>query len=388
MLHLFSQIDPADRASLREALTAHLHAVIAPAPRGDRTIVERVEAEVRADPAAHIRFAADGMATLDAAGRTFQAGRFETPRLGDLHRRAVEARRRQGDPEARLRFWVLDGASPATDIGALQGTAPPGSLFQVASQFNCLESPDAFVADVADYFHDPTQGPRASISAFPGTLVRHYAAPAQEGGRFVQETTGRQINLLEDVCAPGVASVQSGYLMTSNIPQPEALARTLEERFDDLRVGLHDDVEVVFGANWDGPVTGAPHHRIAQVLTSSVAAGGYSRIDGRSAAMATIIQQLQRAAHLGALLAAASLGKSYVGLTLIGGGVFGNPIPVIWEAILWALDRVRPLLHRDLVVALNGYSLGRHMPMATLRDAAAARGGRLVVFDRTKVEME
>src|SRR3954466_8202419 len=178
MLHLLSQIDPRDRASLCEALTEHLHAVASPAARGDRGLVHRAESEVRADPGAHIRFAADGLATLHAAGRTFQAGRFETPRIGDLRRRAIEARRRAGEPEARLRFWVFDGASPATDIGALQGTAPPGSLFQVASQFNCLEAPDACVVDVADYLHDPTQGPRASISAFPGTLVRHYAAPA------------------------------------------------------------------------------------------------------------------------------------------------------------------------------------------------------------------
>src|SRR5262245_33153979 len=179
MLHLLSQISPEDRASLGEALTAHLHAVAAPAARGDRTLVHRAESDARADPGAAIRFAADGLATLHAAGRTFQAGRFETPRIGDLRRRAIDARRMAGDPEARLRFWVFHGASPATDIGAIQGTAPAGSLFQVASQFNCLESPDACVVDVADYFHDPTQGPRASISAFPGTLLRHYAAPAK-----------------------------------------------------------------------------------------------------------------------------------------------------------------------------------------------------------------
>ena len=89
-----------------------------------------------------------------------------------------------------VRFFVLDGASPVTDIGALQATAPAGSLFQVASQFNCLEAPDARITRVADYIHDPTQGPRASISAFPGTFIRHYAAPTAEGARFVQKTNG------------------------------------------------------------------------------------------------------------------------------------------------------------------------------------------------------
>jgi hypothetical protein len=124
------------------------------------------------------------------------------------------------------------------------------------------------------------------------------------------------------------------------------------------------------------------------VFTSSVAAGGYSRLEGADPAMATIVRQLQRAAHLGALLAAATLGKSYVALTLIGGGVFGNPIPVIWESILWAIDTVRPLLHRDLVVAVNGYNLGRHIPATALREAAAARGGALLAFNRTSVSVD
>ena len=41
--------------------------------------------------------------------------------------------------------------------------------------------------------------PRASISAFPATLLRHYAAPAPDGRRFVQQTGGPQIDLLADV---------------------------------------------------------------------------------------------------------------------------------------------------------------------------------------------
>jgi hypothetical protein len=385
MLHVLAQTDPGDHASLRDALTAELHAVAASGPRGDRTLVARAEDEVRQNTAAHIRFDATGLATLHAAGRTFQAGRFETPRLGELRRRAAEARRAAGEPAARLRFYVLDGASPATDIGALQASAPPDSLFQVASQFNCLEAPGPYVTEVASYFHDPTQGPRASISAFPGTLVRHYAAPGPDGARFVQQTGSPQLNLLLDVCSKGFALVRNGYLTTDNIERPAALAEVLEERFDELRVGVHDAVEVVFGHDWDGPVPGAPHHTIAQVLSSTVAAGGYSLLSTADPAMVAVVRGLQRAAHFGALLAAAALGKSHVVLTLVGGGVFGNPVPLIWESMLWAVDTVRPLLHRDLLVVVNGYSLGQHVPAAALGEAAAARGGALVVFDRTSV---
>jgi hypothetical protein len=350
-------------------------------------VVARTEAEVRADPGKCIRFDTTGLATLTAAGRAYQAGRFETPRLGALRRRAEEAKANAGGKAGALRLFVLDGASPATDIGSLQATAPPESLFEVASQFNCLEATGPFVSSVADYLHDPTQGPRAAVSAFPGTLVRHYAAPAGDGARFVQATQGPQIDLLEEICADGAASVASGYLTTDNILRPADFARALEDRFDEIHTGLHDGVEVVLGQSWDGPVSGAPELTIAHVLCSSVAAGGYSRVDPRDPSLGTILRQLQRAAHLGALTAAAALGKSHAVLTLVGGGVFGNPVPLIWESILWALDAVRPLLHRDLCVTVNGYSLGRHIPAVLLAEAAEARGGALAVFTRTGVSV-
>jgi hypothetical protein len=83
MLHLLTKIPTADRAALRDALTDHLHGLVLAGPRGDRSLVARVEDEVRADPASCIRFDAAGHATLSAAGPTFRAGLFETPRLDE-----------------------------------------------------------------------------------------------------------------------------------------------------------------------------------------------------------------------------------------------------------------------------------------------------------------
>jgi len=384
MLHLLDGYDgtPAARQRLIDGVGDLHRAVVASRGRGDRDRVARAEADVRADPARCVRFADDGHATVDAAGARHAGGRFEVPALCDLAARALGARVRAGRPAAALRLWIVDGAGPVTDIGALQATAPPRTLFQVASQFNCLESPGAFVTDVAEYLRDPTQGPRASISAFPGTLVRHYAAPAPDGSRFVQVNDGRQIDLLADVCDPGVAGVRNGYLRAPDVTDPPAFARALEDRFDAIRVGVHDRVEVVLGADWDGAVDGAPHRTIAQVLTSTVAAGMYGELDDGDRAMAAICRQLQRAAYLGTLLAAAALGSERVVLTLIGGGVFANPIQVIWDAILWAADRVRPFLHRDLVVVVNGRNLAGQLPPEPLRAAARERGGALVVVDR------
>ncbi|MFZ2164365.1 MAG: hypothetical protein WAV45_02785, partial [Propionibacteriaceae bacterium] len=59
---------------------------------------------------------------------------------------------------------------------------------------------------------------------------------------------------------------------------------------------------------------------------------------------------LLRGAYLGTLLAAASAGRPRVVLTLIGGGVFGNPVAAIVDAIAWAFDQTADL---GLDVILN-----------------------------------
>jgi uncharacterized protein (DUF697 family) len=155
----------------------------------------------------------------------------------------------------------------------------------------------------------------------------------------------------------------------------------LEDRFEAIAVGVHDGAEVVLGADWTGGVAGAPHRTIAQVLTSTIAGGMYGSL-ADDAAGQVIYRQLQRAAYLGTLLAAAALGKRRVALTLIGGGVFANPSRVIWEAILWAVDQVVAFLHTDLSIIVNGRNLSAELPAAELRGAALARGGDLVRFDR------
>ena len=101
-----------------------------------------------------------------------RSGLGNTPGMPGASRRhpspSWPASRKAGAAGGRLRLWVLDGASAATDVGGLQATAAPGSLFQAASQFNCLESPGPYVTPVAQYFHDRTQGPRARSRHFLG----------------------------------------------------------------------------------------------------------------------------------------------------------------------------------------------------------------------------
>lgn len=302
-------------------------------------------------------FDSTGGATLGVAGTTYRAGRFSTPTVGDLRTRA----RLLAAPAVKgtLRFWVMEGAGALNDIGSLQGTSDASTLFQAASQFNCLESPGPYVTPVAKYLTDPTQGPRASISAFPGTLLRHYAATGPHGDHFVQRSDGPQVELLADAC--GSAGCSNGYF-TGHGANTAALVDQLEANFDAIRVGMHDNVQVVFGHNWNGAVENSDQRTIAQVFTST-AAGGWYGADTQlgKQGFRRACTQLLRAAYLGTLLAAMCLGKRRVVLTLIGGGVFGNPHDVILDAIGWALGEVAPLLPHDLDVVLNGYNLGAQL---------------------------
>lgn len=115
--------------------------------RGDRTLVARAESEVGADADACFRLDTDGNATLQVDAGRWCAGRLETPSVGEL--RASLDRLQSVAPQGRLRLFVLEGASPLTDIGWLQATAPGGCAFQVASQFNCLESPGPYLVSGA-----------------------------------------------------------------------------------------------------------------------------------------------------------------------------------------------------------------------------------------------
>lgn len=353
---------------------------LATRPRRRRDVVAELEGAISKAPAECITFDATGRALVSHGEHRFDGGRFTVQRLGAL-RTAAQEKRTGAAP--RIRLSVLAGADPLTDVGLLQATAGEGSLFQVASQFNCLEAPDAMLVPVARYFTDPTQGPRASISAFPGTLVRHYAAPAGDGTRFVQ-TNARQLDLLEHALPRSVGHVESGYLLSQHLQDVSAAAAVLTERFDEVCVGVHEQVEVVFGAGWDGPVL--EDRRIAQVFTSTYAGGGYStaRTEGP---VLDLCRVLLRAAYAGTLFAAAQLGSSTVVLTLIGGGVFGNPHPLIWDSILWALEQTDALVHAPLHVVVNGREVEQTLGRERLVDATRSRGGVFARVDQGHVTL-
>lgn len=364
--------DPAAEPDLREVVAEHVRRVVATRGRADRTVVQRAESAVAADPA-RITVDSSQLATLSIDDASWSAGRFKTRSISDL-------RGQQAGRAGACRLIVFAGRSPATDIGALQATTGGRPLFQVASQFNCLESPGAYVTPVSNYFSDPTQGPRAAISAFPATLLRHYAAPGENGERFVQSTGHKQLDLLGDVFPEEQSPVRNGYLADAGGFGTEAVAVALEEQFDQICVGVQEDAEVVLGYDWDGAVD-SHGQRITQVLTSTVAGGPYGGSGAFARSFEQVCRELLRAAYLGTLLAALDLDCSPVVLTLIGGGVFGNPSQLIWDAILSALDEADTLVSGSLDVIVNTWDAGRLSLPESVVNRASESGGAVVRFD-------
>ncbi len=366
--------DPAAELDLRRLVAQHVGVLNATRRPDDGGLVARAEAMVRADPLGAFALDPSGIATLMLDERCWCAGRFETRSIGEL--RACSS----GDRGGTARLWVFVGDGPATDIGGLQATIGGSPLFQVASQFNCLESPGPWIVPVARYFADPTQGPRAAISAFPAALQRHHAAPGLNGDRFVQTTDQEQIDLLADVFPPGRSPVRNGYLAGDGGLGGDAVATALEDQFDAIRVGVHDQAEIALGYDWYGAVDDAEPHRVTQCFTSTVAAPyGGEGVFGLE--FERVCRQLLRAAYLGTLLAAIALDRSPVVLTLVGGGVFGNPRELIWESIMWAFERVEVPAARLLEVIVNARKLGDGGLMETVLSDVRHRGGAVLEFD-------
>ena len=302
-------------------------------------------------------------------GRTFGAGRFGTPSLAEL---------RAGTPAyepspTRVREVV-------GDAGALHADpAHADAVFQVASQFNCLEmaSPAATPeAGVGIYERDRTQGPACSIAAGAGTIVRNYFAEVD--GRAGQ-TAGRQVDVLADLGrALGHASGGGGKTLWAMrngycLPTADGLA-AIERRLAGcgaaetdrlrglLRVGVQARTEVTRGTDGvnGGGDGGGPGHAVTQVFCSALPVG-YSPLP-RAAwdrFPRLVLDAAYEATFRAALRNRAGTGCGAVFLTLVGGGVFGNDPAWILAAVRRSLA-----LFADAGLDVAVVSYGRPDPRA------------------------
>ena len=309
--------------------------------------------------------------TSSTNGRVFGCGRLETPTLATLRERLAAAGLPKGRPA--LREVVGDARRLHAD------PANANAMFQVASQFNLLEMAGYSVtpeAGVTGYESDHTQGPACAIACGAGTIYRNWFVPM---GDELGQTADRQIDCLADV---GEAlgnrgqlwEMRNGYALVSQSGRQQITERlaSMAPRERDrlaslLRVGLHHNVEVTLGD---------AGHSVTQVYGSAlpVAYGG-----GNPSEWAPFARMVLKASYEATLCAAAlnaaRTGCRRVFLTLLGGGVFGNDMAWIRQAIVHALKPVKARGGGDLDVAVVSYGTSNPMVRA-LATAWGAHGER------------
>lgn len=306
-----------------------------------------------ADTKRRLAVEADRIVRLSDARVLGSTGRFETPTLADMRRRT------RVDQGGRTKVSCIVG-----DVRALHRQAGfADALFQVASQFNCLEMVSPQVspeAGVTRYIHDHTQGPACAIAAGLGTIYRNYFVPV---GDQAGQTAEQQIDNLADVgqrlagligCrACDLWKMTNGYCEASADQLrtiATALQRASPEEIDvlraALRIGIHHNVEVTDVAIGSRP-------QVTQAYCSALSVG-YSRQP--AVAWQPLAQLVLEASYEATLLAAAERaanGRSRVVLlTRLGGGAFGNEDAWITAATVRALRMVE---NANLDVRLVSY---------------------------------
>lgn len=240
-----------------------------------------------------------------------------------------------------------------------------GSVFQVASQFNCLEMSHPGVTPqdgVTNYIYDRTQGPACSLMCPAATVFRNYFVNG-EG-----QAEGKQLDLLSDV-AHQLDNARHGYWKMKNgycLPtRPDAIgdlhARFTQEkeRGVDLCESLKNHIRV--GVQWDTEIAvqtksvkspdggwineALPTHRLCQVFCSGLPLS-YSKYkntndEWKPFALTVLRGVFEATIAVGAILAKRQNKRIKIYLTQVGAGVFGNEPAWVSEAIERSLEIYR-----------------------------------------------
>jgi len=315
---------------------------------------------------------ADGPCFLKSKvnGAKFNAGSFSTPTLSDL--------RKRGQAIKSQRQGCLKVSNELGDVAKKHVEADNRfATFQVASQFNCLEFVGPGVTPehgVTGYIHDRTQGPACSIACGPATVYRNYFAPVKAGGSTQKgQTREHQVDNLSDVSrivgnvpTGKLFHVKGGYTLSdsSRLRQLDKNLMQLTEdgKLDEvraaLRIGVHSDVQVT-SCNWGTHRVTDSEQLVSQVFGSACAVAYNHNSDSRSwRNFASIILEASYEATLWAALLNAhrhngEAGSRRVFLTCLGGGVFGNSMSWIMQAMRRAFEQFKDT---DLDIRIVTYS--------------------------------
>lgn len=294
---------------------------------------------------------------LCAPSGKFHAGFFETPSLEEL-RAEVEAASLSGS------LSLEEIISDITTLHVLPENC--GALFQAASQFNALEhTSERGLPEhgITCYAHDRTQGPACATACAPGTVVRNYFAFGDKGqSREIQVENLADVEELLHNKEKKYFRVISGYTMANpsglrDLSQLLAVRTELQEDIrKKLRVGIQWNTQVV-SSNFGSKLYEGKQQLVTQVYASAVSVSYSGCRDTDWELFATLILESAYESTLCAAVLNAIRNKSLPGsrkvfLTALGGGVFGNDMKWIQQAIQKACSKFQ---HFGLQVYLVSY---------------------------------
>ncbi len=260
-------------------------------------------------------------------GRSMRFGELSTPSLAELRARC---------DQTTLPHGSLRVSEVVADVAALHSDpANEGAFFQVASQFNLLEMVSPSVrpeSGVTQYEGDCTQGPACAIACGAGTIFRNWFI--ELAGKRGQ-TERHQLDMLADVGRDlgnendRLWTMRNGYALATG-----SGLGALADDHDQLRIGIHAGTEVTLAS---------AGHLVTQAYCSALPVAYTDATPEQLEPLARLILNSSYEATIAAArLHHAAGGSPLVYLTLLGGGVFGNPTPWIIHAMQRAFD-----LHRD-----------------------------------------
>lgn len=268
--------------------------------------------------------------------RQFSPGILEIPSLGELRSRVLSAKM----PTSSIS--VREEIADVQDLHRNKNNS--GAFFQVASQFNLLEmvSPEVTPEKGIDrYDQDHTQGPTCAIAAGSGTIYRNYFAKVH--GKIGQ-SADNQIDCLADIGSyfgntdKSLWEMKNGYALATR-KGLETISRAIESMNETELNTLRERLRI--GIQWNTEVTiGNSGHTVTQAYCSALPVA-YSRfpLDLWATFAQTILEASYEATICAGILNFLKTDNNTLYLTLIGGGVFGNPTDWILSALHRALQR-------------------------------------------------
>lgn len=287
-------------------------------------------------------------------GNKFKSGILEIPKLEEL-RKIVLSINSSGKG--------LKISEVVADVSELhKDKLNNNAVFQAASQFNLLEMVNPFITpeDGIDiYENDYTQGPACAIACGAGTIYRNYFVKLNNQ---IGQSKDNQINCLEYIGnyfnneGNNLWEMSNGYALINK----EGLSQ-INSKLKNLPVSEYEKIkgELQVGIQWNTRVTiGECENEVTQVYCSALPIK-YTRLNVNIREWELISKLILEATYEATFLVAI---KNYLDkdanqlyLTLVGGGVFGNPLNWILDSINKSALKFRefPL---DVKIVSYGYS--------------------------------